>query len=127
MTSSLSPVPVCAYATAPCFETLITKSNSDMVVNALVGFVGLKPSLITLEQNRILALANKESLVVGGELVNKLLDEGHGKLFPIDSEHAAISKCLKVDNENVKRLILTASGGAFRDLTREQLKNVKLN
>ena len=113
------------YSELDGFAPLITKSNPDMVVNALVGFAGLKPSLITLEQNRILALANKESLVVGGELVNKLLDEGHGKLFPIDSEHAAISKCLKVDNENVKRLILTASGGAFRDLTREQLKNVK--
>ena len=113
------------YSELDGFDKLITNSNPDMVVNALVGFVGLKPSLVTLEQNRILALANKESLVVGGELVNKLLDEGHGKLFPIDSEHSAISKCLKVDNQNVKRLILTASGGAFRDLSREELKDVK--
>ena len=106
------------------FEKLITACNPDMVVNALVGFVGLKPSLVTLEQNRILALANKESLVVGGELINDLLSQGKGKLFPIDSEHAAISKCLQVDSNNVERIILTASGGAFRDLTREQLKNV---
>ena len=90
------------------FEKLISTANPDMVVNALVGFVGLKPSIVTLEQNRILALANKESLVVGGELINTLLEKGKGKLFPIDSEHAAISKCLQVDSNNVERIILTA-------------------
>ena len=104
---------------------LIRKSLPDMVVNALVGFVGLKPTLTALEDNLIVCLANKEALVVGGELVNKLLDEGHGKLYPIDSEHVALAKCLSVDNEDVDKLVITASGGAFRNLTREELVNVK--
>ena len=103
---------------------LITNSEVDMVVNALVGFVGLKPTLFALEKDIIVCLANKEALVVGGELVNKLLKEGKGKLYPIDSEHSALKKCLMVDDKNVSKLVLTASGGAFRNLSREQLKNV---
>ena len=104
---------------------LINNSDADMVVNALVGFVGLKPTLTALNKNLIVCLANKEALVVGGELVNELLDTGHGKLYPIDSEHVALAKCLSVDSEDVDKLIVTASGGAFRKLTREQLVNVK--
>lgn len=103
---------------------LVDSCQPDMVVNSLVGFVGLAPTLHVLEKNLILCLANKESLVVGGELVNKWLDEGHGKLYPIDSEHVAISKCLSIDNKNVDKIVLTASGGAFRRLSREQLKDV---
>ena len=76
---------------------LINNSHPDMVVNALVGFVGLHPTLYALEHDKILCLANKESLVVGGELVNNLLKQGHGKLYPIDSEHSALLKCLFVD------------------------------
>lgn len=104
---------------------LIKNSPCDMVVNALVGFVGLKPTLVALEKDLIVCLANKEALVVGGELVNELLDNGHGKLYPIDSEHVALAKCLSVDNENVDKLIITASGGAFRHLSRDQLVDVK--
>ena len=103
---------------------LIENSSSDMVVNALVGFVGLAPTLCSLKLNKILCLANKESLVVGGELVNDLLKDGHGKLYPIDSEHVALAKCLSVQPKNVKKLIITASGGAFRKLSRKELKNV---
>ena len=99
--------------------------DGDMVVNALVGFVGLKPTLYALERNKIVCLANKEALVVGGELVNDLLNKGHGKLYPIDSEHSAIKKCLMVDDSNVSKVMLTASGGAFRKLNRDELKNVK--
>ena len=102
----------------------LINNDVDMVVNALVGFVGLKPTLYALEQNKIVCLANKEALVVGGELVNNLLKEGKGMLYPIDSEHSALKKCLLVDDQNVERLVLTASGGAFRNLSREQLKNV---
>ena len=104
---------------------LIKSSEGELVVNALVGFVGFYPTIVSLELNKHVALANKESLVVGGELVNNLLKEGKGKLFPIDSEHAAISKCLDVQSDNVKKIILTASGGAFRDLNRNELENVK--
>ena len=102
----------------------IMEVDADMVVNALVGFVGLKPTLYALEKNKIVCLANKEALVVGGELVNKVLKEGEGKLYPIDSEHSAIKKCLLVDDKNVSKIVLTASGGAFRKLNREQLKDV---
>lgn len=104
---------------------LIRESHADMVVNALVGFVGLAPTLSALENNKIVALANKESLVVGGELITDLLSRGCGKLIPIDSEHVALAKCLSVDSSHVDSLILTASGGAFRQLTREQLMDVK--
>ena len=103
---------------------IIEESDNEMVVNALVGFVGLVPSVFSLEHNKLLALANKESLVVGGELINKLLEEGKGKLYPIDSEHSALWKCLKVSDEHVKKLYLTASGGAFRKLSLEELENV---
>lgn len=104
---------------------LISKSEPDMVVNALVGFVGLKPSITTLENNKTLALANKETLVAGGELIKSLLSKGNGRLIPIDSEHVALSKCLSVNNQNVDKLVITASGGAFKNLKRDDLKNVK--
>lgn len=103
---------------------LIVSCDCEMVVNALVGFVGLKPSITALENNKILALANKETLVAGGELINNLLKSGKGKLIPIDSEHVALSKCLSVDKENVDKIVITASGGAFRKLSREELKDV---
>lgn len=105
-------------------NNLILESDVDMVVNALVGFVGLLPSLTSLKANKLLALANKESLVVGGDLINSLLSAGKGKLYPIDSEHSAIWKCLKVDDTNVDKIILTASGGSFRKLSRDELKGV---
>lgn len=103
---------------------LIEKSNPQMVVNSLVGFAGLRPTIKVLEDNRILCLANKESLVVGGELINDLLSKGKGKLYPIDSEHVALAKCLAVESKNVNKLIITASGGAFRKLSRKELENV---
>lgn len=103
---------------------LIKISKADIVVNALVGFVGLKPSITALENNKILCLANKESLVVGGEIINKILKKSQGKIYPIDSEHAAIRKCLSVDDQDVEKIIITASGGPFRELKRDELKDV---
>ena len=104
--------------------SLIKESSADMVVNALVGFVGLAPTIKTLELNKICCLANKESLVVGGEIINNLLKKGKGSLYPIDSEHVALAKCLAVDNKKVDKIVITASGGAFRKLTRRQLTYV---
>ena len=110
------------------FEPLINIKEVEMVVNALVGFAGLLPSVISLKCDKLLALANKESLVVGGEIINKLLSEGHGKLYPIDSEHSAIWKCLKVDDQNIDKIILTASGALpfpeyfYGELTAEALR-----
>ncbi|MFA7032836.1 MAG: 1-deoxy-D-xylulose-5-phosphate reductoisomerase, partial [Bacilli bacterium] len=106
---------------------LIKNCGAEMIVNALVGFVGLKPTLFSLEENRIVALANKESLVVGGELIDSLLSCGKGRIIPIDSEHVALSKCLSVDSSHVKNLILTASGGSFRSLNRQQLADVTVD
>lgn len=103
---------------------LIEDSEATMVVNALVGFAGLKPTICALQNNKVVCLSNKESLVVGGEIINNLLKRGHGKLYPIDSEHVAIAKCLAVDKRNIRQILITASGGAFRNLTREQLNNV---
>ncbi|MBE6136540.1 MAG: 1-deoxy-D-xylulose-5-phosphate reductoisomerase [Erysipelotrichaceae bacterium] len=104
---------------------LIDYCKAEMVVNALVGFVGLYPSIYSLTNNYKLALANKESLVVGGDIINDLLAKGHGELFPIDSEHSALWKCLKVKDTDVDKLVITASGGAFRKLNRDQLVDVK--
>lgn len=104
---------------------LIKNVEVDLVVNALVGFVGFKPTIASLKKGLTVCLANKESLVIGGEIINDLLKKKHGKLIPIDSEHVALAKCLDgVHKDDVKRLILTASGGAFRKHTLEQLKKV---
>lgn len=105
---------------------LIKFNKNAAIVNSLVGFVGLKPSITSLKLNRILLLANKESLVCGGKLINKILTK-KGKIFPIDSEHVAIAKCLYNENiNNVDELIITASGGPFFNLKREDLNNVTL-
>ncbi|MCR5079351.1 MAG: 1-deoxy-D-xylulose-5-phosphate reductoisomerase [Bacilli bacterium] len=104
---------------------IIDASDADMVVNALVGFSGMVPSVESLRHNKVLCLANKESLVVGGALIRSLLKEGKGKLYPIDSEHVAIAKLLsRVNRDEVDKILITASGGSFRDKSREELKEV---
>lgn len=104
---------------------LIEDSNADIVVNALTGFSGLLPSIKSLTLNKILCLANKESLVVGGELINDLLKEGKGKLYPIDSEHVAIAKCLYNKNiDDVDEILITASGGPFFNTPSEEFKDI---
>ena len=106
---------------------LIDSSHPDLVVNALVGFVGFLPSFHTVKKGIDLALANKESLVVGGKLIKDELKKSGSKLFAIDSEHAALDKCLKNHNrDDIKNLVITASGGSFRDYSLEQLENVTL-
>ena len=92
----------------------------DMLVNALVGFVGFKPTLSAIKNHKDIALANKETLVAGGRIINELLEEYKVNLYPIDSEHVAIWQCMQGHKKSdIRRLILTASGGAFRDLNRE--------
>ena len=103
---------------------IVNNVDFDMCVDALVGFSGMEPAVLTLKKNKILCLANKEALVTGGTLINKLLEEGKGKLYPIDSEHVALAKCLsRVKKEDVKCLHITASGGALRHLPKEELKD----
>ncbi len=99
--------------------------NIDLVVNALVGAIGLESTLETLRAGCDIALANKESLVIGGELVDELLELHGSRIFPIDSEHNAVWQCLQVGKpEEVRRLILTASGGPFLHTSLDELKNV---
>ncbi|NBK98894.1 MAG: 1-deoxy-D-xylulose-5-phosphate reductoisomerase [Erysipelotrichia bacterium] len=101
--------------------------DGDIVINALVGFVGLKPTLKTIETKKVLALANKESLVVGGMLVKQYLKKYNGVMYPIDSEHSAIFQALQGNrHEEIEKLVFTASGGSFRDKTREELKEVSV-
>lgn len=108
-------------------DYLASLDNYDLCVNALVGFVGLRPTLCAIEHGKDVALANKETLVVAGELVQKAMDKHHVELFPIDSEHSAIAQCLRGNKyDQVNRLIITASGGSFRDKSREELENVTL-
>lgn len=97
------------------------------IINALVGMVGLKPTLRAIEVNRTILLANKETLVVGGHLIREKLLTSKSAIYPIDSEHSALWQALNgEETQAVKRLIITASGGAFRDKTRDELKNVTL-
>lgn len=96
---------------------LTTLPEADVVVNAVVGAAGLRASLETIRQNKILALANKESLVTGGPLFAPLLEQGKAKVFPIDSEHSAIWQAMMAGRrEEVRQLLLTSSGGPFRNL-----------
>ena len=105
--------------------SIIQECPSQMVVNSLVGFAGLVPSLTALNEDKILCLANKESLVVGGGLIQKTLDSGKGKLYPIDSEHVAIAKLLScIEPEQLDKVLITASGGSFRTKGRQELSNV---
>ncbi len=97
----------------------------DVLISCLVGFVGLRPTLKALEAGKTVALANKETMVVAGEIVNETARKYHANLLPVDSEHSAILQCFSGEGrESVSKLILTASGGPFLNHTREQLQEV---
>ncbi len=101
--------------------------GADWVINALVGFDGLKPTVAALRQGKNVALANKETLVAGGKLIMDLAEEKGVTIVPIDSEHSAIFQCLQGENrDRVSKIILTASGGPFRGFTLEELSRVTL-
>ncbi|MFB8274437.1 1-deoxy-D-xylulose-5-phosphate reductoisomerase [Nocardia colli] len=102
---------------------LVRRTEADVVLNALVGSLGLEPTLATLQSGTRLALANKESLVAGGSLVTRAA--APGQIVPVDSEHSALAQCLRGGRaEEVDRLVLTASGGPFRGWTAEMLESV---
>lgn len=104
---------------------LVESCDYDVLVNAVVGFRGLEPTLRAIQTNHDVALANKESLVCGGELVKEALANSTSQIYPIDSEHSAIYQCLQGNRiEQVRHLYITASGGSLRDLTREQLADI---
>ncbi len=112
------------YAGEEAVVQVAAGGDTDVVVNALVGYAGLAPTVATLRAGKKLALANKESLVVGGEVVMRLAQEHRAPILPIDSEHSAIFQCLAGEQSPVRRLIITCSGGSLRDFTREQLETV---
>ena len=97
----------------------------DTVVTAMVGYSGLEPTINAIKNNKTIALANKETLVVAGELIYKLLEQSSSRIYPVDSEHGAIFQCLVgEDHDSIEKIILTASGGPFRTKSIEELQYV---
>ena len=115
------------YAGEEAVAQVAAAGDTEVVVNALVGYAGLAPTVAALGAGKKLALANKESLVVAGERVMRLAAERQAPILPIDSEHSAIFQCLAGERSPVRRLIVTCSGGAFRDLPREKLAEVTVD
>lgn len=106
-------------------ESLVNETDYDTLLNAIVGAAGLRSTVAALKRGKRVALANKESLVVGGEYITKLLSEGFGSLVPVDSEHSAILQCITgARNSTIESLILTASGGPFRNRTKEEFLSI---
>lgn len=106
----------------------IAGDDSDMLLTAIMGSVGLGPTLKAIENGKDIALANKETLVAAGEIVMDAAQKNNVNIIPVDSEHSAIYQCLRGEKHSeIKQLIITASGGSFRDLTRAQLDNVTLS
>ncbi|MFI3333533.1 MAG: 1-deoxy-D-xylulose-5-phosphate reductoisomerase [Rikenellaceae bacterium] len=122
--AALANHPIKVYAGGEAISQVVEGGNVDVVVNALVGYSGLHPTVAAIKSGKKVALANKESLVVGGEYVMQLAKEMNSPILPIDSEHSAIFQCLMGEHSPIRRLILTCSGGSFRDLQREQLASV---
>jgi 1-deoxy-D-xylulose-5-phosphate reductoisomerase len=111
-----------------CLIEAATHADVDVVLNSVVGAAGLDATLAALEAGKRVALANKESLVIGGELVRQAAERGGGELVPVDSEHSAILQCIAGrPMSEVRRLVLTASGGPFRRWSREQLERATLD
>ena len=111
----------------PGLEQLASIDEADYILNAVIGFAGLAPSVSAIKAKKTLGLANKETLVCAGDIIMPLVEQYQAQLIPIDSEHSAIFQALHGESyEDIKRLILTASGGSFRDLSKVELANVTL-
>ena len=122
---ALDDRPIKVYAGYESICQIVESAPIDIVVTAMVGFSGLRPTINAIKAGKAIALANKETMVVAGELINALAIEHKTPILPVDSEHSAIFQCLAGEMHNkVEKLILTASGGPFRTFTREQLEHV---
>jgi 1-deoxy-D-xylulose-5-phosphate reductoisomerase len=122
---ALDPFDVKVYAGEDAIAQVVSMETIDMVLVALVGFSGLKPTIEAIKAGKPIALANKETLVIAGELVTKLALEKGVNIYPVDSEHSAIFQCLAGEFHNpVEKIILTASGGPFRGMGLEALAKV---
>lgn len=121
---ALADLPVKVYAGADAICQIVREKPVDVVLTAMVGFAGLKPTISAVEAGKAIALANKETLVVAGDLVNRLAHKYHADIIPVDSEHSAIFQCLAGEVSPIEKIILTASGGPFRTYSMEQLATV---
>lgn len=123
---ALSVLPIKVYAGQDALAEIVQMDTIDMVLTALVGYAGLKPTLNAIRSGKHIALANKETLVVAGKLVTELAIKNKVNIFPIDSEHSAIFQCLVGEMHNpVEKIYLTASGGPFRGKDKNYLSTVK--
>ena len=113
------------YAGAKALEEIVEAGPIDMVLPAMVGFAGLAPTIHAIKARKTICLANKETLVVAGELIRDLAAHYHTAILPVDSEHSAIFQCLVGEDRNpIEKILLTASGGPFRKMSMEQLATV---
>ncbi len=122
----LADLPIKVYAGEDAVTQMMAQESTEIVLTACVGYAGLRPTLAAIKAGKHIALANKETLVVAGELVTALAHEKGVNIYPVDSEHSAIFQCLAGEWENkIEKIYLTASGGPFRGKTRNELSNVR--
>lgn len=122
---ALSDLPVKVYTGEDAICQVVTSSEIDMVLTAMVGFAGLRPTVSAIRAGKALALANKETLVVAGSLITQLCLNYKVPILPVDSEHSAIFQCINGEGRNpIRKILLTASGGPFRNYSREELFRV---
>ncbi|NVJ46526.1 MAG: 1-deoxy-D-xylulose-5-phosphate reductoisomerase, partial [Cytophagia bacterium] len=122
---ALDPLGIKVYAGDNALSSVVTMDSIHMVLTALVGYAGLKPTIAAIEAGKHIALANKETLVVAGDFITQLAQEKAVNIYPVDSEHSAIFQCLVGEFHNpIEKIILTASGGPFRGKTRADLASV---
>jgi 1-deoxy-D-xylulose-5-phosphate reductoisomerase len=125
VSQNLSDLPVKVYAGNDALEQIVEMDSVDIIMSALVGFSGLQPTLRAIRAGKDIALANKETLVVGGDLVTKYAIENRVNIYPVDSEHSAIFQCIVGEELNpIEKIILTASGGPFLGKDRAYLQHV---
>ena len=122
---ALKDLPIKVYAGSDAINQIVTADPIDIVLASMVGFAGLCPTIEAIKAGKTIALANKETLVVAGELITSLVQEYRVPMLPVDSEHSAIFQCLTGEQyNNVEKIILTASGGPFRNCSYEELQSV---
>jgi len=122
---ALAHYPIKVYTGAKSLSEVVSMPSVDVVLAAMVGYAGLAPTIAAIQAGKTIALANKETLVVAGELITRLARQHKVNIYPVDSEHSAIFQCLAGEMHNpVEKIILTASGGPFRGWSREKLKSV---
>lgn len=121
--AALADLPIKVYAGTDAICQIVESQPIDVVLTAMVGYAGLRPTMNAIRAGKAIALANKETLVVAGELINELARQYHTPILPVDSEHSAIFQCLEPGNA-LSKVILTASGGPFRQVSREELAHV---